>query len=163
MAKINRQELQDGFSFKAVKTLSVVMDKYFLDPILGFLFPSAGDLLTAVFSVPHFYISAVKIKSLPLTLAVLLNVLVDSLVGMIPFWIGDIIDVFNRSYMKNARLIVGFVEGNQEVIREVNRKAVWTGVLILLVLGLIYLMILLLVWLWGVLGSAWDWLLSLFA
>lgn len=95
MAKINRQELQDSFSFKAVKTLSVVMDKYLLDPILGFLFPSAGDLLTAVFSVPHFYISAVKIKSLPLTLAVLLNVLVDSLVGMIPFWIGDIIDVFN--------------------------------------------------------------------
>ena len=60
------------------------------------------------------------------------------MLGIIPLWIGDLLDIFNRSYSKNYRLIVGFVEGDQEVIQEVNRKAVLTAVGILVLCFIIY-------------------------
>lgn len=59
-----------------------------------------------------------------MTLAVIFNILRDVALGLIPFYIGDIIDFCNRAYLQNCKLIVGFVEDDQEVINEVNRKAV---------------------------------------
>ena len=115
------------------------MDSYFLDPIIGFLLPAGtGDALTSIFVFPYIYVAAFQVKSLPLTLAVIFNVLKDVFLGMLPFWIGDIVDVFNRSYKQNARLIVGFVEDDKDVIEEVNRKAFWTGVMIIIFCVLIY-------------------------
>ena len=78
---------------------------------------------------------------MPLTLAVIFNVLKDVFLGMLPFWIGDIVDVFNRSYKQNARLIVGFVEDDKDIIEEVNRKAFWTGVMIIIFCVLIYFLV----------------------
>ena len=65
----------------------------------------------------------------------------DMLIGMIPFCIGDICDVFHRCYVENSKLIVGFVEDDREIISEVNRKAVWTAILIALFCYLIYLLV----------------------
>ena len=118
------------------------MDSYFLDPIIGFLLPAGtGDALTSIFVFPYIYVAAFQVKSLPLTLAVIFNVLKDVFLGMLPFWIGDIVDVFNRSYKQNARLIVGFVEDDKDVIQEVNRKAFWTGVMIIIFCVLIYFLV----------------------
>lgn len=44
------------------------------------------------------------------------------------------LDVFNRSYLQNMRLIVGFVEGDKKIVAEVNGKAVGTAVFIVVVL-----------------------------
>lgn len=137
-----RREIEESSSYRSVKTIAKWMDSYFLDPIIGFLLPAGtGDALTSIFVFPYIYVAAFQVKSLPLTLAVIFNVLKDVFLGMLPFWIGDIVDVFNRSYKQNARLIVGFVEDDKDVIEEVNRKAFWTGVMIIIFCVLIYLLV----------------------
>lgn len=137
-----RREIEESSSYRSVKTIAKWMDSYFLDPIIGFLLPAGtGDALTSIFVFPYIYVAAFQVKSLPLTLAVIFNVLKDVFLGMLPFWIGDIVDVFNRSYKQNARLIVGFVEDDKDVIEEVNRKAFWTGVMIIIFCVLIYFLV----------------------
>lgn len=94
-----------------------------------------------------------------LTLAILYNMLVDMMLGIIPLWIGDLLDIFSRSYAKNYRLIVGFVEGDKEVIQEVNRKALLTAVGILVLCVIIYWVAKLAVYLTTAL---WTWISGLF-
>lgn len=157
-----RWEIMDSSSYQLAHGIAKCMDKYFLDPILGFFLPGIGDALTSVLVVPFIYVSAVKIRSLSLTLAVIFNTLVDVLLGMIPFFIGDIVDIFNRSYLKNARLIDGFVNDDKAVIEEVNRKAVWMGILIAILCYLIYLMVQLVIKVGEWIGSAWDSAMGMF-
>ena len=73
------------------------------------------------------------------------NALRDVLLGMIPFFIGDIIDVFHRSNTKNMAMIRGFVDGDEAIIRQVNQRAWQSAVVLVLLLLLIALMIWLLV------------------
>ena len=72
------------------------MDRYYLDAIIGII-PGWGDVITMFCVVPFIYFSTRVIKSIPLTLAIINNALRDVLLGMIPFFIGDIIDVFHRA------------------------------------------------------------------
>lgn len=124
--------------YRLIRTIKNVMDRYYLDPLIGLFLPTAGDIFSSAMMLPFLTVSLFKIKSLPLTLAILYNMLMDMMLGIIPLWIGDLLDIFNRSYSKNYRLIVGFVEGDQEVIQEVNRKAVLTAVGILMLCFIIY-------------------------
>lgn len=135
-----RQKIEMSSSYRLVQSIAKWMDKYFLDPILGFV-PGVGDFISTVFVLPFIYVSAVKVRSLPLTLAVVFNVLKDAAIGLIPFWIGNIADFFNRSYLQNFRLIVGYVEDDKDIINEVNRKAVWTAILIAIFCVIIYLLV----------------------
>lgn len=156
MAKEMRQmELESSTSYGMVKGISTAMDKYYLDPIIGF-FPVAGDMLSSVFTLPFIYMSLFKIRSIPLTLAIISNMLIDVLIGMIPFWVGNIFDFFNRSYLKNFKLITGFVEDDRETIEEVNKKAIWMLVIIGIVCFLIYLLI-------GLVANVVSWVGGLFA
>lgn len=156
-----RRQLENNFDYKMVKGISVAMDSYFLDPIIGFFFPGAGDILTSICVIPFIWVAVARVKSIPLTLAVIYNTLIDVALGLIPFYIGDIVDVFNRSYKKNYRLIVGYVEDDQEIISEVNSKAIRTAVLIAIMCVIIYYMAKLLfalmsiIWEW--LEMAWQW------
>lgn len=154
-----RQELETDSSYRMVKGIATVMDKFFLDPIIGFFLPAFGDILTSVMTLPYIMVALFKVRSIPLTLAIIYNMLVDMLIGLIPFWIGDILDAFNRSYVKNYRLIVGFVEDDKEVIHEVNRKAVFTGICILVFCLLIYWLTKLVIYLTT---SVWEWIQGLF-
>lgn len=138
--ELRRMEIENSTSYNITRSIATLMDKYFLDPIIG-LIPGVGDILSSTLMLPSIYVSLFKIKSIPLTLAVLLNILIDSLIGLIPFWIGNIADIFNRAYLKNMRLIVGYVEDDKLVIDEVNRKAIWSTILIAIVVGLIWLMV----------------------
>lgn len=153
-----KQELEESFSYKSAQLISKILDEWYLDGIIGFI-PVIGDMANAIFVVPFIYISLVKIRSIPLTLACIFNVLVDCFLGMIPFWIGDILDFFNRAYRKNLRLIIGFVEDDKEIINEVNRKAIIMAVFTVIVCLLIY-------WLISLVGSMLskfiDWIGSLF-
>ncbi len=157
-----RMEIEMSSSYRMVQGIAKFMDKYLLDPIIGFFVPGIGDILSSVLVLPFIHVSLFKIKSVPLTLAVIYNVLIDVLIGLIPFYIGDIIDVFNRAYLKNARLITGFVEDDKEVISEVNRKAAWMGFMILVLCVLIYFMVLLVMKLMDWLGGLWDSLVAYF-
>lgn len=135
-----RMDIELSTSYQMTLTIARWMDKYFLDPLIG-LIPGLGDALSSLLVFPFIYVAAVKVRSLPLTLAVIFNVLRDMAIGLIPFWVGNILDFFNRAYLQNCRLIVGFVEDDREIIREVNRKAFWMGVGIVVCCFLIYWLI----------------------
>lgn len=142
-----RLRIEESKVYKATKVITKVMDRWRLDAIIG-LIPIPGgfmDIFTQFLIVPFIYISASKVRSVPLTLAIIYNALRDIAIGMIPFWIGDILDFFNRSYMQNMRLIVGFVEDDKDIIDEVNRTAVKSAVLIVVLCVIIVLLIILLI------------------
>ena len=72
-------------SYRIMVKTSKYMDKYFLDPILGFILPAGiGDTISSVFAFPFIYYSLCVVKSVPLTLAVIFNILKDVLIGVIP-------------------------------------------------------------------------------
>lgn len=150
-----RQALLNTASYRVMDKTAKYMDKYFLDPIIGLIPGGVGDVLSSCLAIPFIYFALVQVKSIPLTLAVICNVLKDVLLGSIPFFIGDIIDVFNRSYVANLRLITGYVNDDKAVIQEVNRKAVWSAVLIGILCVLIYFIVK-----WVI--ALGDWIVSLF-
>lgn len=131
--EISREEINNSKSYKSVVLLSKIMDKYYLDPIIG-LFPIIGDIIPPLCSIPTIYVAIVKIKSLPLILAIIYNILFDATIGMIPFFIGNIVDFYNKAYVKNLNLIVGFINNNKNIIKEVNRKATLFAILIAVVI-----------------------------
>ena len=137
---LQRERLMDNKVYQTMNDITRYMDRYYLDAVIGII-PGWGDVITLFCVVPFIYFSTRVIKSIPLTLAIINNALRDVLLGMIPFFIGDIIDVFHRANTKNMAMIQGFVDGNELVIKEVNRKAIQSAVILIILLLLIALMI----------------------
>ena len=147
------KDLKKSKAFWLISMITKWADKYFLDALLGFI-PSVGDLVSSVFGLPFIYVSLVKVKSIPLTLAIIYNYLVDILLGSIPFFIGDAIDFFSKAHVKNLNLITRYVEGDKKTIRQVRSKALLTGILILVLCIIIYFVFRLLIgvteWTWNI-------------
>lgn len=137
-----RKRIKATPSYRLVHHIAQWMDRYLLDPIIGLVLPSIGDALTSVCMLPYLYLSLFKIKSIPLTLAIICNMLLDILIGIIPY-VGVVGDVFKRAFSRNAVLIEGYVEGDKAVMQEVDRKAVWMALLMVILCILIYMMVLL--------------------
>jgi hypothetical protein len=157
------RELQESDSYQLISFITTLSDKYFLDPIIG-LFPVVGDIITSVVGLPFIYVTLVKVRSFPLTLAVIYNYLIDMLLGCIPFWIGDIIDFFNKAHIKNMKLITHYVQDDKGTVNEVNSKALRTAFLIVILSIVIYYTIKLvsgvLEWGWDILLTCYHWLLG---
>ena len=126
-------------TYQAMNGLTKYMDRYYLDALFG-LIPGWGDLLTILSAIPFVYFSAKVLKSIPLTLAVLNNSLRDVLLGMIPFFVGDIIDIFHRANTQNMKMVQGFVDGDEAVIKDVNKKATQSAIFLVIMIVLIVLM-----------------------
>ena len=156
--KQKKQELENSLSYRTISWISKVFDDWYLDGFIG-LFQVVGDLANVIFALPFVYVSLVKIRSIPLALACLANILIDCLIGMIPFWIGNICDFSIKSYRKNMRLIIGYVEDDKEIISEVNRKAIWMTILIIVICLLIYWAVVLLK---TIMMDVYDWIGNLF-
>ena len=124
---------------KMVKTAKY-MDKYYLDPLIGLIPGGVGDVLSSSLAMPFIYYSLCVVRSIPLTLAVIYNVLLDVLIGAIPF-VGNVLDIFKRSYLSNLRLITGYIEDDKEIISKVRKKALATAVLIAIVCALLCLVV----------------------
>ena len=137
---LQRKRLMDNKVYQTMNDITRYMDRYYLDAIIGII-PGWGDMITMFCVVPFIYFSTRVIKSMPLTLAIINNALRDVLLGMIPFFVGDIIDVFHRANTKNMAMIQGFVDGNVTVTKEVNQKAIQSAVILIILLILIALMI----------------------
>lgn len=120
--------------------LTRYMDRYYLDALIGVI-PGWGDTIALLSALPFVYFSLRVIKSVPLTLAILNNTFRDVLLGMIPFFVGDIIDIFHRANTKNMAMVQGFVDGDEAIIKEVNQRAWQSAIVLLLLLLLIVLMI----------------------
>lgn len=155
------RDLKESRSFWLISTITKWADKYFLDALLGFV-PSVGDLVSSAFGLPFIYVSLVKVKSIPLTLAIIYNYLVDILLGSIPFFIGDVIDFFCKAHVKNLDLITRYVEGDKKTIRQVRAKALLTAILIILLSVIIYFVFSLLIgvteWTWSLIVAMFNWL-----
>ncbi|MDO4163517.1 MAG: DUF4112 domain-containing protein [Bacteroides sp.] len=158
LSEEERGLIKQSAVYRIAFVIAKFMDRYLVDPVVGLLFPVVGDFITSIFIIPFIYISLFRIRSLPLTLAIIFNTLRDIAIGLIPFWIGAVCDFFNRSNIQNMKLIIGFVEGNQKIIDEVNRKAVWMGVLIVVCCILICLLLLLVGKIFEVFGYGLGWL-----
>ena len=138
----------DNKAYQTMGNLTRYMDRYYLDALIGVI-PGWGDAIALLSVVPFVYFSLSVIRSIPLTLAVLNNALRDVLMGMIPFFVGDIIDFFHRANIQNMEMIQGFVDGDETIIKQVNRRA-WQSAIILIVL---LLLIALMIWLLISFGS----------
>lgn len=157
------RELQESDSYQLISFITTLSDKYFLDPIIG-LFPVVGDFITSVVGLPFIYVTLVKVRSIPLTLAVIYNYLIDMLLGCIPFFIGDFLDFVNRVHIKNMKLITHYVQDDKATVNDVNSKALRTAFLIVILSFVIYYTIKLvsgaLAWGWDILLTCYHWLLG---
>ena len=156
--------LKASKTYRFLCTITLLADKYFLDALLGFI-PSVGDLVSSAFGLPFIYVSLVKVRSIPLTLAIIYNYLLDILLGSIPFFIGDAIDFFSKAHVKNLNLITRYVEGDKKTIRQVRSKALVTAILIIVLSVIIYFVFRLLIgvteWTWSLIVAMFNWLIAL--
>lgn len=146
--QLQRQRLMENKAYQTMESLTRYMDRYYLDALIGII-PGWGDAIALLSVLPFVYFSLRVIRSIPLTLAVLNNSLRDVLMGMLPFFVGDVIDMFHRANIQNMTMIQGFVDGDETIIRQVNQRA-WQSAIVLIVL---LLLIALLGWLLISFGS----------
>ncbi len=138
--QLQRKRLMENKAYQTMEGLTRYMDRYYLDALIGVI-PGWGDAIALLSAVPFVYFSARVIKSVPLTLAILNNALRDVLMGLIPFFVGDIIDVFHRANIQNMQMVQGFVDGDEVMIKQVNQRAWQSAIALVVLLLLIALMI----------------------
>lgn len=154
-----KSRVKKSTSYRIINYMATLLDRWFLDPVLGLL-PVVGDLLGSLFAIPFLYVSIFKVRSVALTLAVIYHILLDIAIGMFPFLIGAISDFFYHANMRNFKIIQGFVEGNKNIIAEVNRKATFMGIMT----GVLFLLICLFARAAiDISFTIWEWVMGLFA
>lgn len=150
--EVHRSEaLQASPSFSLV-TLAKKYDDWFLDPIVGFLIPGVGDAISSIVILPSLYVAAFKLHSLKLTIAILYCMLIDLVCGLVPVF-GDLVDAFYKSNKKVHRLIIGYVEDDEDVKSEINHLATWGLVVLAIVSAVAWLIYKLAIWLWDSISS----------
>ncbi|MBQ8657469.1 MAG: DUF4112 domain-containing protein [Prevotella sp.] len=155
-----KERLKNSSSYWAMQRIATWMDRFYVDAILGLTLPMGiGDVITALFSLLFVWFALVHVRSIPLALAIVNNTLRDIAIGLIPCFIGDVLDFLHKSNRQNLLLINGFVDGDKKIIHEVNRKAVQSVVMII-VLIIIIVLLFRLVWLTA---QALAWFISLFS
>ena len=129
-------------------------DDWFLDPLVGFIIPGVGDIISSAATLPAVYVALFKIRSIKLTIAILATMAIDLAVGIVPF-AGDIIDAFYKSSKIASRLIVGYVENDPDTMSEINRRAIWGTVGAIIIGAIIWLM-------YNAVISLYHWIVGLF-
>ena len=110
-----------------------------MNPLIVLEMTGFGDAMPSDFEETNLYQIIVKLKSIPLTLAIVCNILLDVLIVIIHY-IGVVGDVFKRAFTRNAALIKGYVEGDKAIMQEIDRKAVGMAFLIVKQFGLVVVM-----------------------
>ena len=128
-------------------------DDYYLDAVIGLIPGGIGDIIGGLLSLMHVYFGLIKLRSIPLTLALLNNMLRDILLGLLPFYVGDVIDFLHKANKKNMALIDGFVNDDKEIIRRVNQKAIQAAVVFIFLIFCICIVIWLLTYIVKEIGS----------
>jgi hypothetical protein len=149
-----RQRLQKSNSYARMQRIADWMDRFYVDAIVGMFAPyGVGDIIMALFSLVYVYFSLVILHSIPLTLAIINNTLRDIAIGLVPFFIGDILDFFHQSNRQNMKLIEGFVNGDRKIVHEVNAKAIQSIAMVILLIIIIVMQIRIYIML---ASTAWD-------
>ena len=151
--EIRKEALRNSKLYHHIKKVTQLADGYHLDFVIGLIPGGFGDILGGLFSLSHVYFGLFKLRSIPLTLALLNNMLRDVFLGMLPFYVGDAIDFFYKSNKKNMALIEGFVNDDKQIIQQVNKKAIQAAIVFFLLIAGIMLLLGLLVLLANKIGS----------
>ncbi len=88
------------------------LDDYYLDAIIGFLFPGGGDMVTGIASVGVVFAAVREGVPTVILLRMLLNIAIDVVVGAVPL-LGDLFDVVWRSNRRNLALIEQYRGGKE--------------------------------------------------
>lgn len=88
-----------------------------LDPLIGFVFPGAGDAITGVGSIALLLLALREGVPTVAIMRMVLNIGVDATVGMLPF-AGDVFDVFFRSNRRNLAIIEAHRSGEKPRFRD---------------------------------------------
>ena len=151
MNDINREHAQNRLAnnrlYPRLRKVSQWLDRYYIDALAGVIPGGLGDIGMALFSLVYVYFGAFVVKSPALTVALLNNIIRDVLVGLIPFYVGDVLDFFYRSNVRNMALIDGFVQGDKEMIDRVNRRVWFSVAVMVMLLGMVAAMLWLVYWL----------------
>lgn len=151
--EIRKEALRNSKLYHHIKKVTQLADGYYLDFVIGLIPGGFGDVLGGLFSLSHVYFGLFKLRSIPLTLALLNNMLRDVFLGMLPFYVGDAIDFFYKSNKKNMALIDGFLNDDKDIIHQVNKKAIQAAIVFFLLIAGIMLLLGLLVLLANKIGS----------
>lgn len=151
--EIRKEALRNSKLYHHIKKVTQLADGYYLDFVIGLIPGGFGDILGGLFSLSHVYFGLFKLRSIPLTLALLNNMLRDVFLGMLPFYVGDAIDFFYKSNKKNMALIDGFLNDDKEIIHQVNKKAIQAAIVFFLLIAGIMLLLGLLILLANKIGS----------
>ena len=147
------ESITDSTSFKLVY-YTKRYDELYLDPIVGFFIPGFGDLLSSVTILPSLCVALFKLHSIKLVIAILTTAAIDVLCGIVPI-IGDIVDAFYKSNKIANRLIVGYIERDENIMQEINKRAIW-GIIGMVVIGF------LLYTCYSLIMSIYHWIVNIF-
>ena len=149
--------------FKWIDKLSSFLDskykvpgtnfRFGIDPIIG-LIPGLGDVTSFTFSSFLILLMAKKGASGKVVALMVLNVLLDTIIGSIPV-IGTIFDFFYKANNRNVRLLKRHYE-------EGKYQGSGKGVLIATIVVLVVILVLLFIFLFKLIGYVFDFLGGLF-
>jgi hypothetical protein len=94
----------DDPALAAAETLARVMDRHHLDPLIGFVAPWAGDVISAGLGLYPVMLAWRRGAPRGLLARMLLNLSVDLLGGAVPL-VGDVWDFFFRAHSRNLALL----------------------------------------------------------
>lgn len=97
--------------------------RFGIDPIIG-LVPGIGDWLGGLASLYFLVYAAILEARIPVLLRMLLNILLDVVVGTIPL-LGEIFDVSWKANLRNAELLEEHIQ-NPEQTEQQSKIVVWS-------------------------------------
>lgn len=112
--------------------------RFGIDPIIG-LIPGIGDWLGGAVSLYFLVYAAILEARVPVLLRMLLNILMDVVIGTIPL-LGDVFDVSWKANLRNAELLEDLKRDPEETGRR-SKLLVWSACIfsIALIFALLYL------------------------
>lgn len=119
-----------------VRTLSRVLDRYFVDPIIGLVLPGGGDILGSLLGVYTIMIAARRKVSPVIIARMLMNLAGDAVLGFIPF-AGDLLDFGFKANTRNVALLEEAAVHNGRATAKDWAMVIGAGLAFLLVLALI--------------------------
>jgi hypothetical protein len=127
-----------------VRTLARTLDRYYLDPILGFVVPGAGDVIGSLLGFYTIVIAWRRRVSKIVIARMLMNLAVDAIFGFIPLF-GDLFDAKFKVNLRNVELLTArAAAGGRATARDwalvIGALLAYVAVLALLVWGLIALL-----------------------
>lgn len=87
-----------------VKSIATVLDRYYVDPILGLIIPGGGDVLGSLLGIYSVMIAARRRVSPVVIARMLMNLAADAVLGFIPF-LGDLVDIGFKANQRNVALL----------------------------------------------------------